>query len=180
MDCPWPTLTVSQVYWAQPSSCPQTSQSSSRVSHWIEGASFLLQVPLLCSLSNQSKHHAKCLSVPAHLHPVCPALRVLPHLCADISPVPKTQGHSTPGDSPWYTPYTLSPLHSMLVNSQFIHSLDTYETPVDQKKPQPKNWGLCFIQWTCWGLKPGNSLSDSFEGLFLRGKGGARLYINRS
>ena len=68
----------------------------------------------------------------------------------------------------------------MLVNSQFIHSLDTYETPVDQKKAQPKSWGLCFIQWTCWGLKPGNSLSDSFEGFFLRGKGGARLYINRS
>ena len=119
-------------------------------------------------------------SVPAHLHPVCPALWVLPHLCADISPVPKAQGHSTPGDSPWYTPHTLSPLHSVLVNSQFIHSLDTYETPVDQKKAQPKSWGLCFIQWTCWGLKPGNSLSDSFEGFFLRGKGGARLYINRS
>ena len=45
-----------------------------------------------------------------------------------------------------------------------------------KRKAQPKSWELCFIWQTYQGLKPGCSLSGSFEGLFWRDKGGVRMY----
>lgn len=65
VDCPQPTL-VSQVYRAWPSSCPWTSQNSSRAPCWLEWTSFLL-----CSLSKSEltacMMPARSSAPPAHL-----------------------------------------------------------------------------------------------------------------
>ena len=52
-----------------------------------------------------------------------------------------------------------------------------YPLLTEKKNEPPKNWELCLIQWTFWGLQAqGTRLSDHSEGLLLRGKGGARIY----
>ena len=58
-------------------------------------------------------------------------------------------------------PWSQSPLPSAkpaMASPVFLTSQHSDSFPLTNyqlKKAQPKSWEFCFIQWNCWGLKPG-------------------------